>query len=225
MKNLVILISLLLTGAIGCHKDSVPNYPVDADLKKAFNFKVGSYWVYEDSISGRIDSFYVSENVAQNEFYSGTPSYTEDNIAISIKELNINSYSNDTLGWTLIYDRNWINLGELNLPNIKKGVLAYNPFSTYPYDTNLATHDAPNFTPIINVYNSYEINGQLFSNIEVVNCVLNLTAAQNYPLGTAYNSNNWFYLCPNVGFIKIVINQPQDSIYRVWLLQRFKVVQ
>ena len=224
MKNLVIFISLLSIGAFGCHKDSVPNYPVDADLKAAFNFKVGSYWIYIDSISGQVDSYFVRENILQNLMSLGSPSYRYDEIVISIKKSNINNYAVDTLGWTLIYSKNLISLGDLDVRRIGGGILEYDPLSAYPFDTNLTLHYAPLYTPVVNLYGSYLINGQNFNNVEVINCIKNLNAAQNYPLGTAYNSNNWFYLCPNVGFIKIVINQPQDSIFRVWELQRYHIV-
>ena len=224
-KNVLLLTTMIFAAVSSCHKNNVPNYPVDADLKAAFNFKVGSYWIYLDSISGRIDSFYVSLNITQNEFISGTPSYTEDEITIVEKKININNFVEDTAHWTLLYVKNTILLLSDEAYRFKEGVLAYEPLSTYPFDTGFAVKFAPDYTPLVKLYNNYSVGGQNYSNVEEVNCIENLTAAQNYPLGTVYNSSNWFYLCPNVGFIKIVLNQPQDSINRVWMLQRYKVIQ
>lgn len=43
----------------GCKKDPIK---VDSATEKNFSFKTGSYWVYRDSLSGKVDSFFVSRN-------------------------------------------------------------------------------------------------------------------------------------------------------------------
>ena len=59
MKKLgLLLICLIVMTSMSCHKKKIPHYPLSAALKAAFGYKIGSYWVYRDSVSGEIDSFY-----------------------------------------------------------------------------------------------------------------------------------------------------------------------
>lgn len=48
---------------------------IPAEMKQYWNFKPGSYWIYEDSTSGAIDSVYVTEH--ENYTFEGTLSYNE----------------------------------------------------------------------------------------------------------------------------------------------------
>lgn len=66
MKNLFIIISILLNMSPGC--DGCKKQPKNCNgyvaypykMKDYFMFKDSSYWIYQDSISGDIDSFWVN---------------------------------------------------------------------------------------------------------------------------------------------------------------------
>ncbi len=58
MKNLLLVIaSALLLAA--CSKNVTTTTYVDNNAKKVLLFKEGSYWIYRDSITGRVDSSYI----------------------------------------------------------------------------------------------------------------------------------------------------------------------
>ena len=61
MKNkgtIALLVLTLLCCFMSCSKDE-PTYRIPDNLRKDWNFGVGSYWIYLDEVSGRVDSCYV----------------------------------------------------------------------------------------------------------------------------------------------------------------------
>lgn len=48
--------------AIGCKKKEEFSKTIDPKMKQYFSFQPGTYWIYKDSVSGKEDSFYVSQN-------------------------------------------------------------------------------------------------------------------------------------------------------------------
>ena len=63
----------------GCTRSKSVNTPVNSDLIASFNYKPGTYWIYRDSISGEIDSFFVRSNTAETSYLNGN---SIDNIQI-----------------------------------------------------------------------------------------------------------------------------------------------
>jgi hypothetical protein len=62
----LVIVSCIL---IACRKDAptnVPMYnePVSPDAMSLAYFKVGTYWIYQDSATGKIDSTYVTQNIS-----------------------------------------------------------------------------------------------------------------------------------------------------------------
>jgi len=221
--KIILLSATIVTSMLfhACNK-SHKVYPVNANLKAAFNFQQGSYWIYKDSLSSRIDSFFVTSNNHKNYPGSVGNSYTED-IQINISEYNIYPLPiTDTQTWMFEYISNSFN-AYFYTKNIYSGYISYTPIVNYPYTDTLSSPASyyPDTATLDNIYNAYALNGQSFTNVAKVNHKADWTFDVNFPL---YSFNDYFYIAPNVGLIKIVQNHPQDSVYHVWELQRWHVV-
>lgn len=54
----VLLFGFIACIMLACTK-AEPNLAIDSGLEAAFDYQKGTYWIYKDSLSGRIDSLYV----------------------------------------------------------------------------------------------------------------------------------------------------------------------
>src|ERR1039457_5726431 len=91
-KQLFFLAIILLLLFEGCGKKSSNSTPVDATLKKYFSYKVGTYWIYRDSLRGEIDSFVVlSDNNGSASTNGPGVDYEMERIARYINNINIDS--------------------------------------------------------------------------------------------------------------------------------------
>jgi len=87
MRNIIIVIFCLSFFAC-CKRKDEPVIYVSQRMKDLYFFKNGSNWTMRDSLTGRIDSFYVSYTDSLIETYS-VGKYEAN--YISIKEVNINN--------------------------------------------------------------------------------------------------------------------------------------
>ena len=73
MKSLLLVVAVVLLGLAACTKDTKQR-PVLPFFAKIFSWEAGSYWIMQDSATGRIDSFYVmsreisSSSAAEDEW-------------------------------------------------------------------------------------------------------------------------------------------------------------
>ena len=204
---LLILGVVISIFSVACNK--TPNKLVDDCLKAAFSFKEGSYWIYRDSISGEIDSFYVTSLSSQN--YTNTnPSFTFDVITTSIIQRDENNPNAGVSTWKIQLEKNTI---------------------TFRYDIEAQYIYRINYDPI----NYPFIDGADYGNVyfEHVNLLNNVTISGNNftSIGILYASsgnglfNNYFYLNPKIGIVKINQQQGFDSTYKVWEIQRWKIIK
>jgi len=75
-------------------------------------------------------------------------------------------------------------------------------------------NDAPITT---NIYSSYTVAGNSYSNIAEIN--------NEYSENNKLYYDDWFYISSEIGYIKINIYDPYDSIYKVWQIQRCKIIK
>ena len=214
----LILAGFILGGVLhSCKKDNSV-IPIDPRLKAGFNFQPGTYWIYRDSISGRIDSFFVRNNVSGNAAIgSSTP---EQTILISILDYPISPVSlTDTTLWIL------------QLYNSQLGVKCYNPTALTRNGKNIDygplfslpfvigyTDDfegIPN--NLIDTYKTYQIGINSYVDVAVIQSIAESTA-------DSMNMNNIFVIVPGTGFVDIKISQPWDSVTRNFELQRCNIV-
>ena len=62
MRKVLMIITAILFVLGSCKKDTgVDNVFFDNSVRQKYFYKKGSYWIYRDSISGQLDSFFVSD--------------------------------------------------------------------------------------------------------------------------------------------------------------------
>jgi hypothetical protein len=77
---LIIIIAFIISSASSCRKDKAPTYYIPQDLKDYCMFPIGSWWVYEDSISGEKDSIVLMEQEILLVKNSGRKNYFYENL-------------------------------------------------------------------------------------------------------------------------------------------------
>jgi len=211
MKNIIISILVFVMLATSCKKP--PTYYINSDMKAAFNFPVGSYWVYKDSLSGQIDSFYVAKNDPSFIHYSD---HSVERLDLYISECSTNNNWQDSSQWYFQMSSDFISLRivkySLQKPN---GYPLYEEWLIqYPFKLGIIPNTI--IGTLTNIFPSYTVNGVSFSNVaEVDDSIYN---------GVSTNSfHDWYYLCPNVGFVKMRLDYPTDSINRIWELQHYYI--
>jgi len=219
MKNVIFLTVLAASVLNACHKPSQPHYTINASLKAAFDFQPGTYWIYKDSISGEVDSFAVQTSESGTSTNS-SGGYSMDQIFIYIQEYFPSSGTSDYKEWEYSFFGDEIDLLYYG-SNITE--TNYAPFINFPFQNPLTyetyAHEVGNIIDssyVDNIYDSYSLLGNTFLNVAVVNHALIYLTAINY--------SDVFYICPNIGIIKMKLNHRLDSINRVWELQRWNVV-
>jgi len=221
MKNITYLAILFMVVLLfnSCKKNGgIPHYVIDADLKTAFDFKPGTYWIYKDSISGRVDSFAVRSNMSNTGTVSGN--YSIDGIKIYITEYNGGSLI-DTSDWVFNLSINFEELIWYKNFNTGNYYFDFEPLFTYPFKNgslNMIDGQYGNDAPITtNIYSSYTVAGNSYSNIAEIN--------NEYSENNKLYYDDWFYISSEIGYIKINIYDPYDSIYKVWQIQRCKIIK
>lgn len=216
MKYLVCLFAIPLIIS-GCKKKPVNR--VDPDLKAAFSYKPGTYWIYKDSLTGAIDSFVITTN---DDNFSTNNDRTLETIGMNMAEYIVSSPYLDTSLWKYSIVSNQISLTwdqTSSVPHIDQ-VIQYNPFTYYPFTVGVLPNAIYSIGIATNVFSTYTVGSSTYSNVEELNDTLRKDAWSFY-----HYYNDWFYLTADVGIIKMRLYHPQDSINRIWQLQRWHIVK
>jgi hypothetical protein len=217
MKNLyLILLCTITIGVLHSCNKSQDAVPINSGLVSNFNYKPGTYWIYRDSTTGQIDSFCVTDNSSAN--IGANSSEPKATIRIAITERNIypSPVDADTIPW-LIY----LQYADFDLIDSKERYsqpIEFGPLFNYPYTNKLEqTGDLSGTFSVgpasIIILPNYNLNGQTFSNVMIVNETNNTTV------------NDIFYISTDVGIFKMSLSQAPDSMYHIWELQRYKIVK
>jgi len=62
MKNKLIFITILILNTFMCKQPNYETIYIPEEMKTYIDFPVGSYWVYKDSVTSEIDSFYLNKS-------------------------------------------------------------------------------------------------------------------------------------------------------------------
>src|ERR1043165_2922635 len=131
-KTFIVVIGSFI---LSCSKGPPPEYNlVVRSLKTDFNFKKGSFWIMKDSVSGRLDSFFVADYTDTTSQMTGGisyPSVITESIDISILELNTSMSLADSLYWYYSYRGNQVSL-HCSEDKILNGIVSFTPFFLYP---------------------------------------------------------------------------------------------
>jgi len=224
MKMAVFAVVIICMVLYSCDQ-SKKNTPLDANLKAAFNYQKGTYWIYKDSISGNEDSFFVTDNIPTT--FSSSGSIFLDGIQILISEYSISDGTANTIfSWQFLYESNRFGLKQENSKNDYQIILS--PLINYPFSDSFrycAGCDIVNTDTnqqLLNVYDLYTVKGNSYNNVAEV-------YHSGIPIGVMPASNtfynDWYYVSPGVGIIKMRLNHPLDSLYRVWEIERWNIVR
>ncbi len=214
--KVVFVLFLLIIIFLGCIPYNI-NTPVNSNLKSAFYFRPGTYWIYKDAISGRVDSFYVRKiDSAYNVTISGYISGDYLNVSISDRIVG-NSSSPDTF----IYEAFQLSDSTFSLQaeyNNSTNSLGTGALFSYPF--KLGGFPSGDQAYCSNIYPSYTLNGQSFSNVAEIS-----HNSQSSLPGSPYYYDT-YEINSDIGIIKMNLNHPYDSLKtKVWELQRWHIVK
>ena len=199
---------------LGCEKQqknqSVTYVQINEDMKKAFYYKPGTYWIYKDSLTGTIDSFSVVSSFLDSSavwpgIKGGGQSY---NIVININEYALISGKSLVSTWKWELVRNAV---YSNLYADEGGVDYYTPFISYPladsgkYESGPYRHHYDTDT-----FFTYTISGMEYR----------VTQIHEYDNTLSYD--NWLYISEEIGIIKMRA-KCLDSVYHIWELERYHI--
>lgn len=200
-------------------------YHVNAGLKANFGYKPGSYWIYKDSISGEIDSAYVTAN-QDNYYYAGGCVLEPNEPQIELMSILLsvsNGNSSDTERWHFSMQESEFNIGFYNNKDSVESNIGFNLF-TWPLATGIAANSSgcvPGFDSgaVTDVIPEVAVSGQAYTNAA-------RSAHMPFSGGhTRLSYNDCFYVNQKAGIIKIIFDHPADSVHRVLELQRYHLVK
>jgi hypothetical protein len=205
----------------GCTRSKSVNTPVNSDLIASFNYKPGTYWIYRDSISGEIDSFFVRSNSSETSYLNGK---SIDNIQIAISEYHIYPATADTNSWIFIYQSDMFCI-KYSVGYLIGHVIDYYPITNYPFTYDIHTcagcFTGEDSSYIVNIFDSYQILGQTYSSVSESSQRNTIDLSSfNEP---NYSYNDLFFISAEVGLIKIKMYHPLDALNRVWEIIRYKI--
>ena len=221
MKTILIVLCGIFL--FSCNKTKLNNTPVSADLKAAFNYKVGTYWIYKDSLTGFLDSFFVTDNGTSSYTNTGG-GYSVDQIGIAISQF---SYSSSNIHyWHLTYQADAISLDFVENPQ-KELYIHHDPLINYPFDTfihtcNLCNGYSTDTTQSVMLVSTYNLTGMNYTNVALISCTGRVIDISNQ-IVTTYDDD--FYLCPSVGIIKMRLNHKEDLLKSILQLQTYKIIK
>jgi hypothetical protein len=207
----------------GCRKTpNSPNVASASAIKADFYFREGSYWIMKDSISGRIDSFVVRYN-RDSAITISNPEYSYEETDMVIWEYNTNHALADSIVWHFLSKDSSFSL-DWRVQKSPYTTVTYYPFLTYlvrnSFSLGSTYYPGADTGAVTNVIGNFNLNGLSFANTAVVLHHEYLSTGGTIG-GHPYGYSDVFYITPGTGIVKISINHPQDSINRVWELQRW----
>ena len=230
MKKLILFI--ITVSLFGCSKPVGTFYHISDALKADFNFQKGSYWIYRDSLSGITDSVVVSQYLANT--VSTTPHNPAEAVHTDYIDISISNYqiapmfwSADTINWSF----------QLSPGGIDVTYTKYNP-DLYPdvimaTDGTMAMSTPYPFVATVTldscgidslaILRNFSLNNEVYATIGAkfsasFGCIF--TPHYTKPF---MSYSDQIYFCPKVGIVKMRLNHPLDSVYRVWELVRHSV--
>lgn len=199
---------------ISCRKKQEKPYhyffPLNENLKRDHCYLPGTYWIYRDSITGRMDSFAVASTIFDSSYVRRWGDTWEEDIRISLSDINLDSPSKKPSIWEWELRQN-----ELYIFNKNFSVyFTYpQPFIKYPIEGNMEW-GYMGWECRITKYPTFVLNGINYNNI------FGIHYYEGYPY---FRYDHWFYIDSSAGIIKMKLNTPTDTI--VWEVQRYHVVK
>jgi hypothetical protein len=173
-------------------------YPLSDQLKK-YSFAAGSYWIYQDSASGIIDSQSVYKYSIQNHVFASTSPLGNgawcDNYT-DVFSMFVTSFWNGALHDSICFG-NGIN--GINADDIQVSFSSTSQANIYDFSTYSGNHAA--------TLNNFSVLGQTFPIVYRDNSIF----------------NSQIYHADNVGVVRWVFNDTINGQY-TWNLMRYHVI-
>lgn len=194
----------------------------DSSVIKHLNFMPGTYWIYNDLISGRTDSFYVRSN----EYQPQSETYNIYNYhLITIAEVNVDGTNpGDSANWVFSYQGTRIMADYDYTVNAYgwKNQIQFAPLYMYPFQLGdmMGRNDSSFVTQVDTVFS---VNGLVFRNVAHVyhhSDVDSSVAGANIT-----KLDDWFYVNDSVGLVTMILSHPDHHINHFWQLVRYNIVK
>ena len=216
-RHAFVIVVVLLAAFCGC-RQKVTFHPINLALKKAFNYQVGSYWIYKDSITGVIDSLYVTSSVYGAFQINNNPLEMRDLLGIDfsvndgnsshIEKWAISAYEN-------IFEFHKFGSGYDGVENIIGEEMPLDvPF---PFTDTTSWSESDSF--YVRILPTFNVNSKVYTNTVLIS--LN----NDYRIKSTAMYNDLFYIDTAIGIVKFVFNHESDSILRIMVLQRYHVIK
>ncbi|MCO5254272.1 MAG: hypothetical protein M9892_07925 [Bacteroidetes bacterium] len=235
MKKTILLISTLLLIVLqSCFKEKecreLTPILLEQEMLDWVYFKEGSYWIYRDTISGIMDSIYVTDARIDREEYQSS----RENCPSAIYDV-IYVITNSSLGYKFQLDGKYgMSSGVHNdTTNIRGNILirnlnhtggdgGYSLYMFFPVVQGTIGRWASSWTFIKHdtIFPIYEVAGKQYENVLRVHDNAN----------GAYSAETKFYHAKHIGVIKKEIyemdkDNPNPKLLQVWELTDYKVIQ
>jgi hypothetical protein len=211
------IFSLSLLFYVSCNSGETPGSyfeaPLPRELKDFTYFKDSTYWVYQDSATGDLDSFFVYDS---RDIYSN---YI-DNTGKPLANMEVFQYFTNSSrdGFTYYYLTDLIANRYNDFPNVrvlrvreKAGVNIINHFYTYPMEVG-------KFDAYDNSILTLTKRTDTMTFLHTYKDVLKYTDNNN---STENNDSTTFYVAKNIGIVRKEI--PAQG--KIWNLLRYRIVQ
>ena len=201
---LLSLTSIILFAS--CTK-SETHIPVDPYLLSNFNHKVGSYWVYQDSLTGETDSFHVYRTDLDHQPLSSNNTGTKiDVISIDIREYD---HTKQLIGrWQLVMARSNFSLYD------SAAIIVSYPLVNIPFAPGIYDATGSDSANVISTNGSYSIDSVNYNNVVKFRHWCNDTTLW-YP-----SFDVTYYMNATDGIVKMEV---AHGTHRIWQLIRHQI--
>lgn len=199
------------------------NLDTDSSVKARFNFLPGTYWIYRDSLTGRIDSFYVSSN----EYPEQSETYVVYKYhIITVSQVNIDGTAPaDSSSWVYDFRATKI-VVDYNYTPFEygwKNQIRFEPLFLYPYSYGdlKGKNDSVVCTQIDSFY---AIDTMKYYRVaRIYHFSDDGTVAPG--IVTRTRLSDWFYVNDSVGLLRMKLDHSDHNIHHDWCLIRYNIVR
>lgn len=202
-KKIIFLLSSVILLTVSCKELITTKRYVNEELKEFLDFKPGSYWIYRDTATGKLDSMYIAN------YYSAVSEVSDEKVKNIYEQIHYEQrWGKKTIGVSFDLPPNenetkyhYVNYTGTEGPG--KYFFGWSDENGFPETNNNIPHLKIEYLPLLNVYNT------TYSDV---------IKSESVGLGDEFL--NACYLKRNVGIVKFEF---ADSA--VYELIRYNIVQ
>lgn len=225
--SVILFLACLALGFSNCKKKSLPVVNMDTDslVKVHFNFQPGTYWIYRDSATKRIDSFYV---VSNNYSKQGNPTEVLNYHLLTIADVTEDTSSAsiaDSAKWVWDFEGSKVIADYYyyydSINNKWLNDVGYNPLFNYGFVLGNMNGEY-NFALVTQIDSADSINHAVYYKVAHIHQFLDADSTAKFGITKI---DDWFYINDSVGIVKMDLYHPYHSVNRKWQLLRCNIVK